>query len=153
MRKVESLIKELESLKKSVDPEEIAQQVFMVRLTKDSNPGPNQPIIYDKVLVNLANNYDIRHGTFTAKINGTYMFTVEACSQMGHFIHLSLQKNSEEMGTILGGSTGNGDCSSNTFVFPLLDGDDVWVQHKYLGDILSVHWNGNNFAGFLIHAM
>ena len=123
----------------------------MVRLTKDVTPGPNQPIIYDKVLVDLDNNYDPRHGTFTAKINGTYLFTVEACSAGGHYIHLALLKNSVEMGAVLGGSTSLDDCSSDTFILPLVENDDVWVQHKTGGDYIKVYYSGNNFAGVLIH--
>ena len=123
----------------------------MVRMTKDVTPGPNQPIIYDKVLVDLDNNYDMRHGTFTAKINGTYLFSVEGCSGAGHFIHLALLKNTVEMGTVLGGDDLYYDCSSNTFIFSLLENDDVWVQHKTGGDLLSTTYNGNNFAGVLIH--
>ena len=123
----------------------------MVRLSKDTTPGPNQPIIYDKVLVDLDNNYDPRHGTFTAKINGTYLFTVEACSGGAHYIHLALLKNFTEMGTILGGDDSYADCSSNTFIFPLVENDDVWVQHKTGGDLLAAGWNGNNFAGVLIN--
>ena len=125
----------------------------MVRLTKDTSPGPNQPIIYDKVLVDLDKNYDPRHGTFTAKINGTYLFAVEACSSPKHWIHMSLQKNNVEMGTILSsGTTSSYQCSSNTFVFPLEVNDDVWVQHKgTAGNYISVSYNGNNFAGILIH--
>ena len=122
----------------------------MVRLTKDITPGPNQPIIYDKVLVDLDNNYDPRHGTFTAKINGTYLFSVEACSATGHYIHLALQKNFVEMGTVLGGDSVYMDCASNTFILPLVENDDVWVQHKTGGDYMSVYYNGNNFAGVLI---
>ena len=123
----------------------------MVRLTHDLSPGPNQPIIYDKVLVDLDNNYDPRHGTFTAKINGTYLFSVEACSLAGHYIHLALIKNYSEMGAVLGGDTGYRSCSSSTFIFPLVENDDVWVQHKTRGDYISVFYTGNNFAGVLIH--
>ena len=122
----------------------------MVRLTKDVTPGPSQPIIYDKVLVDLDNNYDPRHGTFTAKINGTYLFSVEACSKPGHYMHLALQKNFTEMGTVLGGDPVFHDCSSNTFILPLVENDDVWVQHKIGGDLLSVSYSGDNFAGVLI---
>ena len=133
------------------DPQQISQQVFMVRLSKGVSPGPNQRIIYDNVLVNLANNYDPRHGTFTTKINGTYLFTLECCSAPPHYIHLSLQKNSTEMGTVLCGDDAYHDCSSNTFMFPLAVGDDVWVQHRgTVGDLIDITY-GNNFAGVLLH--
>ena len=123
----------------------------MVRLTNDLTPAPNQTIIYDKVIVDLDNNYDPIQGTFTAKINGTYLFSVEACSGPNHYIHLSLQRNHVEMGTVIGSDKNVHDCSSNTFVFPLVANDVVWVQHKIEGDLMSVDYSDNNFAGVLIH--
>ena len=43
------------------------------------------------------------------------------------------------------------DCSSNTFMFPLAVGDDVWAQHRgTAGDLVDVTY-GNNFAGVLLH--
>ena len=127
---LQDLKRRFDTYVRTTDPVEISHQAFMVRLTKKMSPGPNQRIIYDKVIVNLGNNYDPRHGTFTTTINGTYLFAVEACSTANHYISLSLQKKNVEMGVVLAGDTGYTACSSNTFIFPLEVGDDVWVQHR-----------------------
>ena len=149
---LQDLKRRFDTYVRTTDPVEIAHQAFMVRLTKNMNPGPNQRIIYDKVIVNLGNNYDPRHGTFTATINGTYLFTVEACCTDQHYISLSLQKNNVEMGVVLAGDTDYWSCSSNTFIFPLDAGDDVWVQHRNTnGDYLHAQFDGTNFAGTLIN--
>ena len=150
---VQDLKRRFDTYVRDTNPTEISHQAFMVRLTKNIYPGNNQRIIYDKVIVNLGNNYDPRHGTFTATINGTYLFTVEACSSSNHFITLALQKNSVEMGVVLAGDTAYVACSSNTFVFPLVSGDDVWVQHRNTtGDYLHGQFDGTNFAGTLINS-
>lgn len=152
MRKLESLTRELDLVKGSVDPDQISKQAFMVKLSHVVTPASNQHIIYDNVLVNLGNNYDPRHGTFTAQINGTYLFAVEACSAPGHYIVLSLMKNNVDVGHVLGGDPTFHDCSSNTFIVPLVYQDDVWVQHhSTTGDHLDSTYTGNNFAGILIH--
>ena len=152
MTQLQDLKRRFDTYVYDTDPVVVSQQAFMVRLSKDMTPGQNQRIIYDKVIVNLGNNYDPRHGAFTATINGTYLFSLEACSIANHYISLAVQKNNVEMGVVLAGDTSYTACSSNTFVFPLVSGDDVWIQHRgTTGDYLHAQFEGTNFAGTLIN--
>ena len=65
---------------------------FTVVLTHDVRLGPLQTLEYDKVITNIGNAYDSRHGHFIAPVKGTYMFSATVCDS-GAVIRAEMVRN------------------------------------------------------------
>ncbi|XP_052268846.1 heavy metal-binding protein HIP-like [Dreissena polymorpha] len=128
---------------------------FKAHLTGALNPGPNQRIIYNDVQLNLGNAYHQHLGGFLAPFNGTYLFSVSACSGGGHHIVLDLMNHGSLIGKILGGDPAYSDCSSETTITELKQGDEVYVQHhSSKGDsIVANDATLNSFTGVLLQVV
>jgi hypothetical protein len=106
------------------------------------------------VELNIGNAYNVLHGNFIAPVNGTYMFSLYACSNSGHVIVLDLMQNGALFGHFL---TGDGDiagCNSRTFIMELKKGDDVYVSQGSYGDYLLAYglYGYPHFSGVLLSA-
>ncbi|XP_053404856.1 heavy metal-binding protein HIP-like [Mercenaria mercenaria] len=126
---------------------------FMAYLTKTIT-GSNQHIYFDDVKLNLGNGYNRHHGTFVAPVNGTYQFTVTACTAPSHYIVLEITVNSSTLGKVIAGDLIYSDCSSKVFLAQLQAGDDVFVQHRTTGDYLYAApvFGFPSFTGVLLQA-
>lgn len=100
---------------------------FMAYLTKTVT-GNDRHVYFNDVKLNLGNAYNPHHGMFAVPVNGTYQFTVTACSLRAHFVILELTVNNANLGRVLAGDSAYSECSSNTFLAELQTGDDVYVQ-------------------------
>jgi len=121
---------------------------FQASLTKDVT-GSNRFIIFDHVKLNIGNAYNPTHGNFIAPYNGTYLFTVYACSLGGHFIDLDLHVNSVVYDQVLAGDTVYNECTSMSTLVSLKENDDVFVKHESSGDYLHA-LNRPSFGGVLL---
>lgn len=126
----------------------------MAELTKDVTLQ-NQIITFDSVKLNIGNAYFNVHGNFIAPVGGVYQFSVTACAQSNHYIVLELIVNARVVGKVLAGDTGYNECSSNSFLLQLSTGDDVYVQHKTVGDYLLANPAAGlpTFAGVLLNVI
>ena len=116
---------------------------FLAMLTSDVTVH-HQNILFDDVKLNIGNAYNPIHGNFIAPFNGSYLFTVSACSENGHFVVLDFHVNTLVYDKVLAGDTQINDCSSKTILVSLTINDDVFVKHEQTGDYL----NANPAAGF-----
>ncbi|XP_052268906.1 heavy metal-binding protein HIP-like [Dreissena polymorpha] len=128
---------------------------FKAHLTNVLKPGPNQRIVYDDVQLNVGNAYHRHFGGFLAPFNGTYLFAVSACSDTGHYIVLDLMNNGSLIGKVLAGDPSYADCSSETTITELKQGDEVYVQHhSSSGDYILAHDIAlNSFTGVLLQVV
>ncbi|KAK3601177.1 hypothetical protein CHS0354_004376 [Potamilus streckersoni] len=109
---------------------------------------PDEKIVYNNVLTNVGECYNKTNGVFEAKVNGTYLFSVVACSASNHFIALNIVRNGDIIGNVLAGDNTLSDCGTEVTVMSLVAGDKVWVQRQR-GDVLfSLYWN--SFSGVMV---
>jgi hypothetical protein len=125
----------------------------MAELTKTIT-GQNHHIYFDDIKLNIGNAYNPHHGTFVVPVNGTYQFSVTACSTGNHYIVLELNANNLILGKVLAGDTVYDECNSKVFLAQLQTGDDVFVQHVAQGDYLlsSSGYGYPSFTGILLHS-
>ena len=116
--------------------------------------GQNQHIIFDKVKLNAGSAYNPIHGNFVAPSNGTYQFTLTACSVDRHYIVLDIYINTVVYDSIIAGDTSYDECNSKTVFVSLKQNDDVYVKHGQYGDYLrAIISNGYpSFGGVLLYA-
>lgn len=104
--------------------------------------------------LNIGNAYNVHHGNMIAPVNGTYLFSMTACSGSNHAIVFDLVKNGATIGRLLAGDDQYTACSSKTFVTQLKKGDDVYVTEGTYGDqIYSIPAYGRpHFMGILLYS-
>jgi hypothetical protein len=56
-------------------PPEAARIAFYAVLTHDLSLGQHQTVEYDKVITNVGNAYDSRHGHFISPVKGVYLMS------------------------------------------------------------------------------
>ena len=126
---------------------------FYAKLTSDVT-GPNHHIIFDDVKLNAGSAYNPIHGIFIAPTNGTYQFTMTACSLWRHYIALDLHVNTLIYDSLIAGDTAFNACSSKTVFVSLKQNDDVYIKHDNYGDyLLATSRDGYpSFGGVLLYA-
>ncbi|XP_060602819.1 heavy metal-binding protein HIP-like [Ruditapes philippinarum] len=90
--RLDALEKEVTDLKSNCASGSHKEVAFMAELTKTIT-GQNHHIYFDDVKLNIGNAYNPHHGTFVVPVNGTYQFSVTACSSGNHYIVLELNAN------------------------------------------------------------
>ena len=124
---------------------------FYARLTKDiSLLGDGQTIEFDRVITNIGQAYDPRHGHFTAPVNGMYLMSATIMSVVNKHVYCDIVKNGNTVTSFYGGTT---DAQSDTqvIVLDLQAGDMVWIRHKsggYSNEMINTF--NSYFAGFII---
>ncbi|VDI76173.1 Hypothetical predicted protein [Mytilus galloprovincialis] len=130
----------------------ISKVGFSAVLTHDVTLGPLQAIEYDKVITNIGNGYDARHGIFTVPINGLYIVSATTCSGPSQGVRTEIVRNGIQLAALYGDDY---DIASHTIVVSLEQNDEVWVRHFAEGTS-TVHAGGDryysSFSGVLVAA-
>ncbi|XP_053403298.1 protein hook homolog isoform X3 [Mercenaria mercenaria] len=126
---------------------------FLAEIT-NSISGSSFRVYFQNVKLNLGNSYIPHHGLFIAPVNGTYLFSVSACSKAGRYITLSIVAKNSAAGHLLAGCSSITDCNSKDFLLWLQAGDDVYIRHSGEGDYLFANskYGYPTFSGVLVHA-
>ena len=121
-----------------------------------SNRVKNGILQYTTVITNVGGAYNPADSTFTAPIEGYYVFSWSTSQYNHHYTLSSIMKNgarilSESVYTYASG--GQGDSTSEIVTLHLVQGDRVWIKliqgndpyvdSNKFGDI-------NSFSGFLL---
>ena len=119
---------------------------FTVSVSISGTQWANEKILYDKIFTNMGQGYSQQTGTFTCPKAGLYVFTWSTLSGNDNqdcvaYIYRngqkSLMSHSDE-----GGGSWN-EAASNTAVFNLSVGDQVWIETETCG-----WFNGYPFTAF-----
>ncbi|XP_069125520.1 uncharacterized protein [Argopecten irradians] len=117
-----------------------------------SNLGHNQHIIFDKVVTNVGNAYDLQSGTFRCAVSGIYVFNVHLLALPGQDVDVKLVKNGSVVGYVYaGGESGTFDHGGNTAIVELAEGDSVWVQNEYTQHGTTIDFFYTSFSGFMLY--
>jgi hypothetical protein len=129
----------------------ISKVAFSAILTTRLALGEHQIVEYDKVLTNIGNGYDSRHGHFTAPIKAVYLFS---CSMMNvvasNDAFLEIVKNGIRVAHLY---ADDDDYSMATQVVIVLleKGDMVWVRHSDTASSRLLNDGGyNTFVGTIL---
>ena len=129
----------------------ISKVAFSASLTTRLALGQHQIVEYDKVLTNIGNGYDSRHGHFTAPIKAVYLFSCSMMNMEGSSIHLEIVKNGIRVAHLY---SDDDDYSMATQVVIVLleKGDMVWVRHSDTASSRSLNGGGyNTFVGTILY--
>ena len=129
----------------------ISKVAFSAILTTQLALGQHQIVEYDKVLTNIGNGYDSRHGHFTAPIRAVYLFSCSMMNIQGiSEVYLEIVKNGIRLAHLY---SDKDDYSMATQVVTVLldKGDMVWVRHSDTSSSKSLNAGGyNTFVGTIL---
>ena len=113
--------------------------------------GDDQTIEFDKVITNIGQAYDPRHGHFTAPVSGMYLISASVMSLGGNHVYTDIVRNGNVVASLYaGGKDSVADTSS--IVLDLQAGDMIWVRHRsgssHASEQIDVY--NSYMAGFLI---
>ena len=104
---------------------------FNARGLRDLSPSDKQVIIFPTVMENIGNAYNPGTGVFQAPVNGTYLFSVQVCTNSGQWGRFNLVVDSGD-NKILKLAHYNAAASktgtSNSAAHSLIAGQRVWAQ-------------------------
>lgn len=122
-------------------------------LTNDFPVGPHQTIEYDKVLTNIGNAYDVRHGHFTVPVHGIYLMSASTNSIGDSAVRTEIVRNGVQLAAMYGDDYDN---ASHTIVVELELNDMVWVRH-FDNNLATVHSAQDRyystFSGVLLNTL
>ncbi|XP_061178742.1 uncharacterized protein LOC133187402 [Saccostrea echinata] len=99
-------------------------------MTVNASISDGSAVIYDKVITNVGNAYDATTGTFTAPIEGTYVFHFHALSHSDEEAWLELFHNNQYVVASYGYTVGSYADAGNSVLLHLKKGDTVKVKAR-----------------------
>lgn len=114
---------------------------------KHEGLGDDQPIVFDRVRLNLGNGYRPTHGIFVAPMSGVYVFSTSVASRVivSEEVVASIAKNGVSLAHIICEGDGQTQQQGSVTVAVQLDQDDeVSVDSRRA----NVSFWGNSFTSF-----
>ena len=126
-----------------------AKVAFYVVLTHDLSLGQHQIVEYDKVITNVGNAYDSRHGHFISPVKGVYLMSFTVMNKNGGSMDIEMVRNGARVAIGYGGST-DYNMGTQVAIIMLEKGDMVWVRHEPSSTEVLHGAEYNTFAGTLL---
>ncbi|KAK3089175.1 hypothetical protein FSP39_001465 [Pinctada imbricata] len=98
-------------------------------LTGTITLGDEQVLIYNKVLLNVGNGYNIKSGHFVAPVSGIYSVSVSLMGFQSNSVHLQLVKDGKEL-VRLWTAIGSHRLGAQTIAVQLRKNEAVWVRRR-----------------------
>ncbi|XP_077065138.1 uncharacterized protein LOC143716455 [Siphateles boraxobius] len=115
-----------------------------------SNPLPNRPVAFKRLIYNVNQHYNPENGVYTAPVNGTYVFSynLQVASRM---LKVALFLNFEAV--VRTTTPVEMNTASQQVVLSLSQGDWVWVQVKdsTTNGMFTGTESSSTFSGFLLY--
>ncbi|XP_039918068.1 caprin-2 isoform X15 [Hirundo rustica] len=126
---------------------------FSAARTSNLAPGTlDQPIVFDLLLNNLGETFDIQLGRFNCPVNGTYVFIFHMLKLAVNVpLYVNLMKNEEVLvSAYANDGAPDHETASNHAVLQLFQGDQIWLR-LHRGAIYGSSWKYSTFSGYLLY--
>ncbi|XP_059169751.1 complement C1q subcomponent subunit B-like [Physella acuta] len=111
----------------------------------------NQMLVYNKIVTNAGNAYNIKTGVFTCQTAGMYFFQFHCTASKGSKLSVSLVMNKTKVVTLHSYTNQDFTMAGNSAVLQLKVGDKVFVQASSAGSVYGTTSDFlNTFSGFLM---
>ncbi|XP_062589184.1 complement C1q tumor necrosis factor-related protein 4-like [Saccostrea cucullata] len=117
-------------------------------MTKHAFKSDGSVVLYDKILTNIRSGYDATTGTFTAPVEGTYVFHFYALASLNSIIWIELFHNNQYVVSSYGYTNGSYASSGNTVVLRLHIADTVKIKTRRGTDVKLYGASGQYYASF-----
>ncbi|XP_078485106.1 complement C1q tumor necrosis factor-related protein 4-like [Ciona intestinalis] len=131
------------------------QSAFSVARSKPliGNETTAQPLLFDKVFVNVGNQFHENSGRFIAEFGGVYHFSFTVQSYLDKFVGIQLMKNQQPQVIIYANAVPRRIMQSQTIMLNVSKGDVLWLR-QVQGARFAIYGNSDmqiTFSGFLLY--
>ncbi|XP_066224983.1 caprin-2 isoform X2 [Saccopteryx leptura] len=126
---------------------------FSAARTSNFAPGTlDQPIVFDLLLNNLGETFDLQLGRFNCPVNGTFVFIFHMLKLAVNVpLYVNLMKNEEVLvSAYANDGAPDHETASNHAVLQLFQGDQIWLR-LHRGAIYGSSWKYSTFSGYLLY--
>ncbi|XP_039617782.1 caprin-2 isoform X3 [Polypterus senegalus] len=126
---------------------------FSAARTSNFAPGTlDQPIVFDLLLNNLGETFDMQMGRFSCPVSGTYVFIFHMLKLAVNVpLYVNLMKNEEVLvSAYANDGAPDHETASNHAVLQLFQGDQIWLR-LHRGAIYGSSWKYSTFSGYLLY--
>ncbi|XP_028673769.1 caprin-2 isoform X5 [Erpetoichthys calabaricus] len=126
---------------------------FSAARTSNFAPGTlDQPIVFDLLLNNLGETFDMQIGRFSCPVSGTYVFIFHMLKLAVNVpLYVNLMKNEEVLvSAYANDGAPDHETASNHAVLQLFQGDQIWLR-LHRGAIYGSSWKYSTFSGYLLY--
>ncbi|XP_049550112.1 caprin-2 isoform X12 [Orcinus orca] len=126
---------------------------FSAARTSNLAPGTlDQPIVFDLLLNNLGETFDLQLGRFNCPVNGTYVFIFHMLKLAVNVpLYVNLMKNEEVLvSAYANDGAPDHETASNHAILQLFQGDQIWLR-LHRGAIYGSSWKYSTFSGYLLY--
>ncbi|XP_020033721.1 caprin-2 isoform X2 [Castor canadensis] len=126
---------------------------FSAARTSNLAPGSlDQPIVFDLLLNNLGETFDLQLGRFNCPVNGTYVFIFHMLKLAVNVpLYVNLMKNEEVLvSAYANDGAPDHETASNHAILQLFQGDQIWLR-LHRGAIYGSSWKYSTFSGYLLY--
>ncbi|XP_072517902.1 complement C1q subcomponent subunit C [Salminus brasiliensis] len=131
------------------------QSAFCVSRETISNPKANLPVVFNKVITNINNHFNVSEGKFVCHIPGTYYFVYHTTS-LGKSLCVMLMVNGVKKATFCDhilNQSAYYQVSSGGLAVYLEHNQKVWLETSMQNGMFAAENKGNSvFSGFLVYA-
>ncbi|XP_038624528.1 caprin-2 isoform X2 [Tachyglossus aculeatus] len=126
---------------------------FSAARTSNLAPGTlDQPIVFDLLLNNLGETFDLQLGRFNCPVDGTYVFIFHMLKLAVNVpLYVNLMKNEEVLvSAYANDGAPDHETASNHAILQLFRGDQVWLR-LHRGAVYGSSWKYSTFSGYLLY--
>ncbi|XP_016050059.2 caprin-2 isoform X3 [Erinaceus europaeus] len=126
---------------------------FSAARTSNLTPGTlDQPIVFDLLINNLGETFDLQLGRFACPVNGTYVFIFHMLKLAVNVpLYVNLMRNEEVLvSAYANDGAPDHETASNHAVLQLCRGDQIWLR-LHRGAIYGSSWKYSTFSGYLLY--
>ncbi|KAG8569618.1 hypothetical protein GDO81_014485 [Engystomops pustulosus] len=124
------------------------QSAFTMARVTGINPTKNTPIIFNRVITNDHQHYNVTSGTFVCHIPGLYYFVYHASQDKN--LCVSLYADSEVKASFCDHISNDVQVTSGGVLVQLQKFQEVWLSANDYNGMIGIENNDSVFSGFLV---
>ncbi|XP_033729112.1 uncharacterized protein LOC117318192 [Pecten maximus] len=105
----------------------LSEVAFSVGLSHNVNISAYSKVTWDRLFINYGSRFDMGSGTFTAEVDGIYVFHFHGLSQTGEELYLELYHNFQYVVSAYAYDANSYAAGSNSVTLNLISGDVVYI--------------------------
>ncbi|XP_069803415.1 complement C1q subcomponent subunit C [Dendropsophus ebraccatus] len=124
------------------------QSAFTMARATEVNPTKNSPIIFNRIITNDHQDYDVNTGKFVCRIPGLYYFVYHASHSSN--LCVTLYAANEEKASFCDHMSNTFQVTSGGVLAQLEKGQEVWLSVNDYNGMIGIENNDSVFSGFLV---
>ncbi|XP_053256568.1 complement C1q subcomponent subunit C [Podarcis raffonei] len=124
------------------------QSAFTVMRQTAQYPAKNAPVVFNRAITNINQDYDLNNGKFTCRIPGLYYFTYHTSQTANLCVNMYL--NRDKVASFCDHMSNDKQVSSGGILLQMKQGYQVWLAVNDYNGMVGIGGSDSVFSGFLL---